>query len=580
MATFAKYVAPQVQRTDWGAITRGLSTGLQEVYKDREQQKADLDKLEMDAAAEVNNTEMGKSQTFNEFTLKGINTTKEYMASQNKLLKQGLITPAQYKLNILRAQEGWQTFAKNAETFNQDYAEFLERYDKGEASALEAFAREQYFSLTDINNKQIYVNPVDGNVYIAKVDPETGQVITDGLMDVKTINNALNQKSSKLDLQGQAKQYVDRLGKFSGIDPVTGQYVLSGIDENKRQEYVTQIAGGILSSDKAISSVLLDNMFDQYGNSMFNAVSAEQYKSLSPEEKKRSIIVKTNAEGVFVPELTEENRQAAREYTESVINSMISRQEKDPEDTRRWEEEMALRRRQTAATERAAAAKGKEDDDSTYVIERARNLNGLVYDRAGFGNMVISGVHPQMGTLKDYKILENGDLELSFVTKDGIPTRPITRNKKDATNIFNEILNTGAPGTTSKQRNIPIEATNPLLQGIPGGITADLGFIDGAFMGKTEELAEGYLKRVLSPLGIIVSQEGRMPFRDQIKITLPSGVNKIFEFDEENPTEAASLKKFIQDYIDYENTPQDQVGGQTNSYAPNPRPISPRASGL
>jgi hypothetical protein len=37
---------------------------LQEVYRDREQQKAELDKLEMDAATEVNNTEMGKSQTF------------------------------------------------------------------------------------------------------------------------------------------------------------------------------------------------------------------------------------------------------------------------------------------------------------------------------------------------------------------------------------------------------------------------------------------------------------------------------------------------------------------------------------
>ena len=567
MATFAKYVAPQVQRTDWGAITRGLSTGLQEVYKDREQQKADLDKLEMDAAAEVNNTEMGKSQTFNEFTLKGINTTKEYMASQNKLLKQGLITPAQYKLNILRAQEGWQTFAKNAETFNQDYAEFLERYDKGEASALEAFAREQYLSLTDIKNKQIYVNPVDGNVYIAKVDPETGQVITDGLMDVKTINNALNQKSSKLDLQGQAKQYVDRLGKFAGIDPATGKYVLSGIDEAKRKEYVTQIAGGILSSDKAISSVLLDNMFDQYGNSMFNAVSAEQYKALSPEEKKRSIIVKTNAEGVFVPELTEENRQAAREYTESVINSMISRQEKDPEEARRWEEEMRLKR--DAAYRRDKGG----DDDSPYIIERARNLTGLVNDRTGFGNLVISGSHPTYGTLKDYKILGNGLVELSFINKDGVPMKAMQKSKKDATNIFNEILNVGAPGTTGKQRNIPIEDTNPYLSGIPSGLVVDLGFVDGVFMGKQEESARTSLNNALSPLGFTVEETGWG--RDLIKITTPNGLTETFQFDEDDPNEADRLKGFVNKWVQDYNTPTESVVGSRASTAP-----SSRAAGL
>ena len=573
MATFAKYVAPQVQRTDWGAITRGLSTGLQEVYKDREQQKADLDKLEMDAAAEVNNTEMGKSQTFNEFTLKGINTTKEYMASQNKLLKQGLITPAQYKLNILRAQEGWQTFAKNAETFNQDYAEFLERYDKGEASALEAFAREQYFSLTDINNKQIYVNPVDGNVYIAKVDPETGQVITDGLMDVKTINNALNQKSSKLDLQGQAKQYVDRLGKFAGVDPATGKYVLSGIDEAKRKEYVTQIAGGILSSDKAISSVLLDNMFDQYGNSMFNAVSAEQYKSLSPEEKKKSIIVKTNAEGVFVPELTEENRQAAREYTESVINSMISRQEKDPEEARRWEEEMKLRRRQTAASERAAAAQG--GDDSKYAIERARNLTGLITDRTKYGNLVISGSHPTYGTLKDYTIDQGGKVSFSFIDKNGA-TRSFERNKRDATNIFNEILNVGAPGTTEKQRNIPIEDVNPMLSGIPGDIAVDLTSITGSFMKKYQEEAAEKLEALLGPLGFVVEPTGVLA-GDEVRITTPAlGKNKnqyseTFEFDSNDPDEAKRLRKWINDWVsDYnKNFDSGQQASSTTTTNPN-----------
>jgi len=337
MATFAKYVAPQVQRTDWGAITRGLSAGLQEVYKDREEQKAELDKLELDAAAKVNETEMGKSKTFNEFVLEGINTTKGYMASQNKLLKQGLITPAQYKMNILRAQEGWSTFAKNAETFNQDYADFLDRYDGDEASAMEAFAREQYFSLTDIKNKQIYMNPADGNMYIASVDPKTYQIDTANLMDVKTINNALNQKITKLKLYDVAQEYVKKFGNFAGIDPVTGQYVVSGVNEKDRENVIGRAASAILANDKAIASVLLDNMKGADGEPQFNAVSREQYESLSDEEKKRSIVMEANAEGVFVPVLTEQNKKDARDFTESVIGDMIQRKEKDPfEEKYKW----------------------------------------------------------------------------------------------------------------------------------------------------------------------------------------------------------------------------------------------------
>lgn len=321
MATFAKYVAPQVDRTDWGAITRGLSAGLQEVYKDREQQKADLDKLEMDAAAEVNNTEMGKSQTFNEFILKGIDTTKDYMASQNKLLKQGLITPSQYKLNILRAQEGWQTFANNAETFNQDYADFLDRLDKGEASSLEEFARENYLSLTDLTNKQIYVNPVDGNVYIAKVDPKTGQVMTDGLMDVKTINNALNQKVTKLNLAAAVNDYVKVYGKYGGKDPITGKYVLSGIDLNKKDEILNTTTDAILANSKAVASVLLDN------TKGYRAVSPETYASLSPEEKRKAVVVKTNAQGVFTPQITDELMADARQIVKDAIMAQVDYQE-------------------------------------------------------------------------------------------------------------------------------------------------------------------------------------------------------------------------------------------------------------
>ena len=567
MATFAKYVAPQVQRTDWGAITRGLSAGLQEVYKDREEQKAELDKLELDAAAKVNETEMGKSKTFNEFVLEGINTTKGYMASQNKLLKQGLITPAQYKMNILRAQEGWSTFAKNAETFNQDYADFLERYDGDEASAMEAFAREQYFSLTDIKNKQIYMNPADGNMYIANVDPKTYQIDTANLMDVKTINNALNQKITKLKLYDVAQEYVKKFGSFAGVDPVTGQYVVSGVNEKDRENVINRAASAILANDKSIASVLLDNMKGADGEPQFQAVSRAQYETLSDDEKKRSIIMEANAEGVFVPVLTEQNKKDARDFTESVIGDMIQRKEKDPEEARRWEEEMKLRR--DAAYRRDKGG----DDDSPYIIERARNLTGLVNDRTGFGNLVISGSHPTYGTLKDYKILGNGLVELSFINKDGVPMKAMQKSKKDATNIFNEILNVGAPGTTGKQRNIPIEDTNPYLSGIPSGLVVDLGFVDGVFMGKLEESARTSLNRALSPLGFTVEETGWG--RDLIKITTPNGLTETFQFDEEDPSEADRLKGFVNKWVQDYNTPTDNVVGSRASTA-----TSSRASGL
>lgn len=337
MATFAKYIAPQVPRTDWGAITRDLSAGLQKVYQDREAEKQELDKLQVDAVAKANEAEMGKSKTANELLMGGINNYKDALAAQNKLLKQGLITPAQYRMNMLKGQESWNAVAKNFATFNQDYADFMDRVDKGLADEQEIFAREQYFSLTDLKDKVMYVNPVDLNVYFASVNPETGEVIEGSLMDAKTINNALNQKVTKVDVFGAAKKYADSFGKFAGIDPATGKYVVSGINENKRKEYLDKGVNSILANDKAIASVLLSTMKDAGNNPMFKAYSKTDYAKLSPEEKKNAVVMEPNAEGVFVPQLTEEQRQAAKDYTTSVIESMIDFKEKDPFDEKyKW----------------------------------------------------------------------------------------------------------------------------------------------------------------------------------------------------------------------------------------------------
>lgn len=459
MATFAKYVAPQVQRTDWSAITRDLSSGLQEVYRDREAQKAELDKLEMDAATEVNNTEMGKSQTFNEFTLKGINTTKDYMASQNKLLKQGLITPAQYKLNILRAQEGWQTFAKNAETFNQDYADFLDRLDKGEASSLEEFARENYLSLTDLTNKQIYVNPVDGNVYIAKVDPSNGQVITDGLMDVKTINNALNQKITKIDLPLAVNDYVKLYGKYGGVDPETGKYVIAGIDLNEKDKIISSTTDAVLANNKAVASVLLDNA------SGYRAVSPEQYKGLTPEQKRTAIVVKPNAQGVFTPEITDELMADAREVVKQAIMAQIDYKGKDPEEQRRYEEQLKLQR---AAAYRARGGGGGGGSGKKItkadIDKRARNIGKFLEDPTDPNSlkMIRGATVPGYGTLETVTKQYGGDYKVTFKRREGEKVIPYTEtfSLPELTNIYNEAANAGAE---SAEYKISLEQVQDLI---------------------------------------------------------------------------------------------------------------------
>ena len=448
MATFAKYVAPQVPRTDWGAITRGLSTGLQKVYQEREAEKQELDKLEMDAAAEVNNTEMGKSQTFNEFTLKGINTTKDYMASQNKLLKQGLITPAQYKLNILRAQEGWQTFANNAETFNKDYADFLDRLDKGEASSLEEFARENYLSLTDLTNKQIYVNPVDGNVYIAKVDPKTGQVMTDGLMDVKTINNALNQKVTKLNLAAAVNDYVKVYGKYGGKDPITGKYVLSGIDLNKKDEILNTTTDAILANSKAVASVLLDN------TKGYRAVSPETYASLSPEEKRKAVVVKPNAQGVFTPEITDELMSDARQIVKDAIMAQVDYQEEAPL-TAAQKASLALQReslnlQRQALNEKKAQGYLSGQTKQELVNQRVRNINSFLAnptDPKGSFQYIKGADIPNMGILTSISQNDDGTYKVMF-SKSAIvggepntASTPIMYTKEQLRSLYNQAAN-------------------------------------------------------------------------------------------------------------------------------------------
>jgi len=465
MATFAQYVAPQVPRTDWGAITRELSTGLQEVYKDRENQKVELDKMQSDAMAEVNKIEMGKSQTVNEFTLNGINTMRDYMASQNKLLKQGMLTPAQYKMNILRAQEGWGAYANNMKTFNQDYADFLERVDGDTASALEKFAREKYLSMTDLVNKQLYINPADGNLYIAKTDPKTGQVITEGLMDVKTINNALNQKVTKLDLGAAVNNYVKRFGQYGGKDPVTGKYVLAGIDLNQKDKILTETTAAILSNNKAIASVLLDNATG------FEAVSPEDYAKLSPEEKRKAVVVKPNAQGIYTPEITPELMAQAEEVVKQAIMAQVDYKE---EQGMTEYQRKSLGLQYTALSEGRKAAAGKSAQKGNLIQERVKNINEFLVDPTnpqGPWKYIKGAKVEGLGTVSKIERTLGGQYKVTFKTPSGdsIIESSQDYNLAELSSLYNDAANAKA---TDPEYKISMEEFQNLLDTNQGIRTA------------------------------------------------------------------------------------------------------------
>jgi hypothetical protein len=336
---------------DWAKLTGGLVDTIQGIGADREKQRQDLEKLKTDNTKILQNVELGKSQNLNQLILAGSNDGRSMMQEWNRQLKSGQIKPVEYRNRINNLMDSWSTFANTAKTFDQQVQESMKRQQANENGKIEGSGLEEELNLRkaqlgDLRNKKVQVDPVTGNFVIGQLNNE-GIFDPSSIIDVRALAKPGNMVDNRIDLTAIVdsgtkgwEEWTIEKGGTTITDPLQNPAI---------QRARLDLANGILSNPRSITSVLKDNSSGDYGfyyngedlrSKISERVSRENElnkqlgkKELSGDdldkfinsEKNKFVLLIQDDQGVYQPELTKDQYESAKKTVLDAIDARLVR---------------------------------------------------------------------------------------------------------------------------------------------------------------------------------------------------------------------------------------------------------------
>jgi hypothetical protein len=396
MAEYSQYQA--TNPIDWGNITQNILEKLDKVEEIREAKRVELDKQYTDVISTVDKYQGSKAPTFNQFIMDGANNVRNSLYEQNQLLKKGKITPSEYSRIVSTSKDSWSRLADMTKQYDANYEEGLKRAQEGKAAGQEIYQRQMTADLLNLKDKTTFMNPKDGRMYIAEVDPVTKKIKDESkLVDLQTINAGLNQNVDKLNVSNEVNAYVKNLGSEARM--VNGRYVISQAIRGKfNSKTKPEIIDAITNNPRKAASVLYDNTTDGYSftynakeinsiNSQIDKLAAQKESVKSDADKKaiqkeinslssqrdKTILLVRDENGIFTPQLSEGQMKKAKSIVDDVIESQIDYKVEKPEritqsDINRGEKQ-AAKEADLADRFKKVLDIGKNFDSSEYIGE-------------------------------------------------------------------------------------------------------------------------------------------------------------------------------------------------------------------
>jgi len=169
-----------VQAIDWGKAIGGLYKTIGDIGESREKEREALDKVMTESLNIINNSDMLKTQSLNDYILAGAENGRATIKSANDRLKSGQITPKEYKAIMNNVNTYWSTMGnsmKNFDATNQEILKKLQPNEDGSApdgSEYMEYLAKKHADLGDLRNSTYQFNPNTGEGYMVKIDPVTG----------------------------------------------------------------------------------------------------------------------------------------------------------------------------------------------------------------------------------------------------------------------------------------------------------------------------------------------------------------------------------------------------------------------
>ena len=264
----------------------------------------------------------------------------------------------------------------------------MARLQNGDAAAQEIFQNEKYDAFRSTQGKGIYVNPVNGRLYIGT---RNEQGVVDGdpstLLDVNSLYSRRKDKINKYDVVKEASTNVKPLGDY--VRSVRSGGVLALKDIMQRKEYMkaeNDIIASMMSSDRNIGSILSDYV----GGYAFTE---------NPSEAKadpNKILLVSDGMNMLQPKLTEEQRKVAEEALRAQIRVQLDRTETPTP---------------IQQPDRVAVARQQQQRTNTQNLESLRKLFAGNTTEATVASDAIRAINPN---IKSIQKTDNGMLTIRF----------------------------------------------------------------------------------------------------------------------------------------------------------------------
>ncbi len=405
--SYYKYVKrDEKSRVDWGAITSNLVDTLKEQEADREKQREAIDASSRATGDVLSDAPQGANKSAGEWILTASSDASQYLMSQNRLLKSGLLDPRDFTVNRQNVENSFKSLQTMAESAHKESQLTQDRINEGKAMNFEGVVGQRLDDFQNFEKTQVYFNPTNGVASIGIKDKDGN--LPDDPSQFSTIEGAIAQMQSRYD-------------KFDYTSPLVKWSESIGSDVRVVRE------GGVLTIDdpsvqKDVNSSLEDAIAALTVNDLRVLSIAEDLGLVAPDDynlgatetkwgkKGDKVGVSTANDGTVIPKANEALKEAVKERLKEDGMALLDyKQTAMPED------------RAKQAFDRLQSS-GATDDAAVL------DAVGLLY--SGEQNDIDSAVKSLAGLNPNIQSIQRTNKGVTVIYKDG-KTSDLPFYKKD-----------------------------------------------------------------------------------------------------------------------------------------------------
>jgi len=346
-----------VEAVDWGKAIGGLYNTINNIGLDREKQRQDLDKIMTDSISAINNSELLKTQSLQDYVLAGAENGRNVINDANKRLKAGQIKPAEYRSIINNVNSYWSSMSNSMKNFDTVNQELLMRQQPGEdgsppdGSEFEEFLLQKHAGLSDLRNSNYMFSPDSGEGYMVKIDPATGQ--TKKVMNSLAIADKSNIMDQRYDFEkeivtatrGMKQAYTMEDGTVTIKDPMKNPAVansvvalITGMTNNPRTtaQALARYGGYDFYEDDEDRMQIIQSAINEEEQSRSilgkKPLTESEKENLAKNVSYRMIKVSLDQNNRYQPQITPEQQKDAEDILRDLIVAQfpMSRTEDEP----------------------------------------------------------------------------------------------------------------------------------------------------------------------------------------------------------------------------------------------------------